>query len=425
MENIRDKNNFSQEEEYGDADVWTDEMEEEAKDAEFLSTVNHTTVDDAPGKFKVNNRWLFLTYSKVDTKYTKFGDVTEEEEPKKRLSDYTDEKGLRSEFEKKCRMACKPKKAGNEITQFICALEYHKNGIPHFHVAVSYATAHQTASSKYYDVKIDEKTFHPYIVRIKKFVDFNKVCQYISKEDKIVQKKESNDRSRILKQIWNCKSLGEAYVIAGGTSSGLKIHEIKLLWEEREHDNIESNYVLPDFGWYKTIYPIIEADDHRNVYWFCDRIGNVGKSALCYHLALEKKAVIIKCVGRMSDFAYIMKDEIDKGWDQKTLIIDIPRNYQDRKSVYEALECIKDGIFTSTKYAGKNVIMKRKPTTIVMANWWPHFTSMSVDRWKCFYINSRDECVKIPVTQAMRDYKTHPDGYGSECIEGPDGVCSM
>ena len=165
-------------------------MRKQRKKEKFLSSINYTPVTNS-GSFKVNNKWLFLTYSNVHTKYTKYEEIEYENPQKEDFRKYTDEKQLRKEFEKACRTACKPKNAKNEITQFLCGLEYHKNGIPHFHVAVSYATAHQCADAKKFDVKMSGKTFHPNIIRVKTQKDFLNVVQYISKEDKVLQKRGS------------------------------------------------------------------------------------------------------------------------------------------------------------------------------------------------------------------------------------------
>ena len=105
-------------------------MRKQRKKEKFLSSINYTPVTNS-GSFKVNNKWLFLTYSNVHTKYTKYEEIEYENPQKEDFRKYTDEKQLRKEFEKACRTACKPKNAKNEITQFLCGLEYHKNGIPH------------------------------------------------------------------------------------------------------------------------------------------------------------------------------------------------------------------------------------------------------------------------------------------------------
>jgi hypothetical protein len=386
------------------------EDKEDEKDAEFLSTIGHSLAEEG-GKFKVNNKWLFLTYSKVATKHTDVDGLEimmSEKKDRVDFSDFTDEDKLRKEFEKLSRNACKPKNRKgvyNEITQFNCALEYHKDGIPHFHVTVSYDKPIQTASSRFFDVTIDGTVFHPYIVRVKGYLDFNRLCQYISKEDKVIQAKESMDRSRILKQIWSADSVAEAWALVGGFQSGLSVNEIKTLWEDKGAKEIKNNFELPNFGWYKTIFEIIkkETTEHREVHWFCEKVGNLGKSALSYHLGFNKKASIIKCVGRMADFTQCIKNEIKMGWDFKVLILDIPRNYKDRNTIYEALECIKDGVITCTKYNSETIWLPRKPVVIVTANWWPQFTKMSIDRWKCYSIDNVDTCTRISTIQAMRE----------------------
>ena len=57
--------------------------EETEKKEKFLSSINYTPVTNS-GSFKVNNKWLFLTYSNVHTKYTKYEEI-EYENPQKRI----------------------------------------------------------------------------------------------------------------------------------------------------------------------------------------------------------------------------------------------------------------------------------------------------------------------------------------------------
>ena len=125
----------------------------------------------------------------------------------------------------------------------------------------------------------------------------------------------------------------------------------------------------------------------------------------------------------MSDFGFIIKNEIERGWDQKCIIFDLPRNHKDRDTIFEALECMKDGIFTSYKYQSTRCRMSRKPVTIVFANWWPDFRKSSQDRWKCYYIHNRDCCKEISLEETKKQYLQHQNITDTE--EGEDGVCSM
>lgn len=137
----------------------------------------------------------------------------------------------------------------------------------------------------------------------------------------------------------------------------------------------------------KKLYPYQEeilnfcknGDDDRSIRWYYEKIGNVGKSALCKHICMNYKAIVLS--GKSSDMANgILKYKENNKRSPKIIIIDIPRSNTGYIS-YGGIEMIKNGCFYSSKYEGGMLLMNN-PVVIVLSNNEPDYSKMSNDRFK-------------------------------------------
>jgi len=131
-----------------------------------------------------------------------------------------------------------------------------------------------------------------------------------------------------------------------------------------------------------------EADD-RSILWFCDRTGNSGKTKLRVELVALHGA--FGCEGgKVGDIMY-QATEFLAANDNKcdTFVFDFAKCSGDYVS-YGAMEAIKNGTWTSTKYVGGLVSIK-PPHVICFANNWPDLKKMSMDRWKLYEIEKVDD----------------------------------
>jgi hypothetical protein len=155
-------------------------------------------------------------------------------------------------------------------------------------------------------------------------------------------------------------------------------------------DYIDTVIDLPQFDKYNPwqdelllfIDKSLKEREHRKIYWLYDPIGNTGKSKFAKHLLLNRPQevyVIARAVGSR-DASTIIKEEYEKGWNGNILIFDLPRNAKERESIYETMECIRNGMMTATKYVGGTVVFENK-VMVVFANFLPDVTKMSLDRW--------------------------------------------
>jgi len=133
------------------------------------------------------------------------------------------------------------------------------------------------------------------------------------------------------------------------------------------------------YKWQKDIVSIISDEpDDRTIFWYWERKGGVGKSALVKYLCFHYDALI--CSGKASDMKYLIIKYKEKYNTYPELVIfDTPRHNLDYIS-YTGIEEIKNGCFASTKYECSTVLMN-SPHVLVFANEPPNVELMSYDRW--------------------------------------------
>lgn len=138
------------------------------------------------------------------------------------------------------------------------------------------------------------------------------------------------------------------------------------------------------YDWQKEIVDMVmEAPNDRDIYWYWEPIGGIGKTQFCKYLVVHHNAIVLS--GKGSDCKYAIVQYFDKYKDYPEIIIyDIPRTSIDYIS-YDSLEAIKNGLFFSNKYESCQVIMN-SPHLICFANEAPDTSKMSLDRWKIKYL---------------------------------------
>lgn len=141
------------------------------------------------------------------------------------------------------------------------------------------------------------------------------------------------------------------------------------------------NCVVPEpiricepYGWQLEILDIIKEPPHeRQINWYWEPTGRVGKSALTKYMFIKHQA--LKLSGKSADMFNLLADAIDR----KIIIVDIPKDSQDYIN-YSAIEEIKNGLICSGKYKGK-MFAFNTPHIFVFANIPPKYGALSLDRW--------------------------------------------
>lgn len=148
--------------------------------------------------------------------------------------------------------------------------------------------------------------------------------------------------------------------------------------------------VLKD--WQKQCVDYIDKEhseeDDRTINWIIDDDGCSGKTALCKYLYKHEKQLLIITGGGYKDIACCLKiasenKEFDIN-DRTTILFNIPRDSDDQGMIsYKALESLKDGLITSTKYESSTMCFN-SPVVWVFSNNEPDISKLSKDRWRIF-----------------------------------------
>lgn len=129
--------------------------------------------------------------------------------------------------------------------------------------------------------------------------------------------------------------------------------------------------------------------DDRTVYWFFEEEGGVGKTCLVKYLLNKYEGQCHYCSGgKASDICYQV-NEMEE--DCTLFIMNLPRSSEGAVS-YNAIEQVKDGLTSSSKYKGGFKIFN-PPNILIFANFPPSTTTLSLDRWKIFIID-KDKTLK-------------------------------
>jgi len=144
-----------------------------------------------------------------------------------------------------------------------------------------------------------------------------------------------------------------------------------------EESKVTRTPLIPKDGWQSQLAEDLRSiPDARKVIWYCDLIGNSGKSYFATHY-MEKTSYYITG-GKATDIFY--------GYAYESVVFfDLARMKQEIVQ-YDVMENFKNGQFYSTKYECKNVKFNT-PHVVVFANFLPDVTKLSADRWDIREIN--------------------------------------
>nr|UBJ25927.1 putative replication-associated protein [Red panda feces-associated circular DNA virus 16] len=275
----------------------------------------------------------------------------------------------------------------------------HENGLndpdmpyEHTHVGIEYKKAVQTTSCR----KLDYDGIHPSIGTrrgpLKNRKDFLGWLDYLSKEDP--ECKHLKKPNSIADRVWAADDIHEAARMA--VTAG-EVNGIVQLWSLKPREEIEELEDWVPWGWQEdAIKVMLSYPDGRSLYWFWTETGKLGKTDLLRWCMYKEPNYFlsIQGLGFWRDTVQIIKDAIDKGWNGHCILVNLTRKFEDKTYVYEVLESMLDGVYTTQKYAGSTRVARR-PHVIVMANYYPKTHDekgkpmLSVDRWKIFKVEPR------------------------------------
>lgn len=290
----------------------------------------------------------------------------------------------------------------NKVEEFHIAYETgDENTYKHMHICIAFEKKCDIKNPRIFDIMSgDGRTpaVHPHIKMIStakgQELQWIKAVRYLAKEDPacadlkhygqdtLDQKKEDAiDMVAKIAMIQGASSLTIAY---GYASSFKDIGAIKNIYEARTP---QFNFVTPyqPLPWQSDLLSELETTSQykcRKIIWYYDERGACGKSTFC-DLASAKfgsKVMSLDNLGKVSDTAHLIANRQAGGVLPSIFLLDLPRSYQDRDTIYSVAEMIANGRMTSVKYAGAELVFKTEHI-VVLANFLPDIYKMSLDRW--------------------------------------------
>jgi len=314
---------------------------------------------------------------------------------------------------------------GGKLTWFRAA---HENGLndpetPYEHTHVLFAWSKEKRISKFntFDMVSGEDSIHPHINKITTNRHFYNASEYIAKEDPdnadllAENKKQPQNRTEAYNKLAEMKDTTEViknycFNKEGAPLPG-SVNGILQMYEAIKNNEKNIDYREPKFGWQ------LDLDDEinnrpispRKVIWYVDQYGNSGKSEFARYLYATKGKdwTCQKNMITTRDAATIICGELEAGWTGKGIVIDLPRQAEDKEGVYAYLEDIKDGHMTATKYQGQNKFFN-SPICIVMSNWFPSTSKLSQDRWDIRRINKDKSVTRVTINDQPRPIQVTP-----------------
>lgn len=138
--------------------------------------------------------------------------------------------------------------------------------------------------------------------------------------------------------------------------------------------------------WQKEVMELIkEEPDDRTITWIYDEEGCMGKTVFSKYLYAKSDAIIATGGGN-KDIACLLaclKKEGRDLNDKTAFIFNFPRSTEGIS--YKAIESVKDGLMTSTKYESSTLVFNC-PHVICFSNELPNTSKLSKDRWNILTI---------------------------------------
>lgn len=141
--------------------------------------------------------------------------------------------------------------------------------------------------------------------------------------------------------------------------------------------------------WQQSIYDMCTPKpDKRTINWIYDPVGNNGKTELCKYLFVKLNCLSATS-GSAKDIACMLACAVENGRNLNELTIFLFHYSRSSENIsYKAIESVKDGYITSTKYKS-NTLVFNNPHVFILSNQKPELDKLTIDRWKIWTIRER------------------------------------
>lgn len=261
-----------------------------------------------------------------------------------------------------------------------------QTGLLHTHVLIEFAAAFSTENSRKFDYTWLNEVRHPNIKPIKTDIHWKRCRSYLAKEDPENQHLLLLEKSlveRVLEYPTKLEMLKEECVRPSDVMG------LCMLYNMRKEPPLKLHF--DPRPWQAEILAYLSGPAcPRKVVWVYDGPGNSGKTYLGkYVLRTDTGYRYVDRIDGSRNFSNLIQEFIEGGWEKKGLFINLTRDSEALK-IYGAIETVKDGFATNTKYFCKAIDITRPKGDfqqeqhvhmIVFANFMPDTSKLSKDRW--------------------------------------------
>jgi len=137
--------------------------------------------------------------------------------------------------------------------------------------------------------------------------------------------------------------------------------------------------ITPREGWQQDIVNLVQTEPNdRDIHWYWETTGGVGKTSLCKYLVVKHGAIILG--GKAADIRNGILDYLNTNGNVPDIVVINLTRSQETFVSYEGIENIKDMLFYSGKYEG-GMVCGVPPHLIIFSNFAPQKYKVSSDRW--------------------------------------------
>lgn len=294
----------------------------------------------------------------------------------------------------------------------------------HTHLLVDFGKIVQAKDCRAFDYM----GIHPNIKAVKTALHWNRLKNYLSKED--VSNEDLYDLLDPVTVIQSYSSKREAMAALMKKKSDLRYAtSISMIYDDKPPEMSKFHEEEDLFQWQAQFHDILikppqpavkkpsvrsvvdapfefpSRRDGRSIYVIYDPIGGTGKTHFIkYMTSLDpKRFFFTQGLGQSRDIAEVVKNAQRNGWTGETMLVNLTRQLADHK-IYETLESLIDGMFTSQKYSGSSMRYEAR-TVVLFSNFMPNLRKVSVDRWIILGIDRiTKNLVSIPTDEGIRIY---------------------
>lgn len=285
---------------------------------------------------------------------------------------------------------------------------------PHTHVLIHTKKPIRSQSTKILDYPItfknkngeEKKSCHPNIKICFDNKSFNNCKSYICKEDV-----DNNDLLEKEPNLWTklnkCKTLQEAWETVDSKNPNDIFGIERLFALTRDKPDWKIQYSEEEkYPWEKEFEKQITYKSDRQINWIVDRKGGRGKTKWGLHMIMNHPSDwrMVNITGDQNHFANLFINERRNGWTGTGIIFNFSRSFEEKTTLYNILEVIKDGLLATTMYQGGIEVYNPFIHVWIFSNFYPDQEKLSEDRWKIWKINKNKELVYIHNKQAKRKY---------------------